>query len=307
MPTRIMKIVAALSFAKVLGFAAAVCAAQTLSPKWEDLTSADFVKALQQSGGVCMLPMGSIEKFGPSGPVGTNLYLARLVALEAAKQEYAIVFPAYFATETGGASTLTGTITYSPHLMMELLEETTSEMARNGCKKILLVNGNSANTTFLAFFLANFNQKPHDYAVYSIYGPEFPVFAAQYAKLPAEMQPSAPGVDGHGGEERIAAMLAYYPDLVHLDRAHDEPTSTGHGTANEQSTLPKHVASGFMDSLPSGYSGDAAGATATRGKALVKYVVDRLVLAIKDVKTDNTTLSVEKQFTERRENPQATK
>ena len=36
------------------------------------------------------------------------------------------------------------------------------------------------------------------------------------------MQPSKPGVDGHGGEERIAAMLAYYPDLVHLDRAHDE-------------------------------------------------------------------------------------
>jgi creatinine amidohydrolase len=293
--------------AVTLVLTAAISQAQSLSPKWEDLTSADFVKALQQSGGVCMLPYGSVEKFGPSGPLGTNLYLARLVALEAAKQEYAVVFPEYFAAITTSTSTLPGTITYSPHLQVELLEETISEMARNGCKKILIVNGHSPNMSFLSTFLDNFHQTPHNYALYYVYGPEFPVFAAQYAKLPAEMQPSKPGVDGHGGEERIAAMLAYYPDLIHLDRAHDEPVDVGHGTANEQTTSPRHIASGFMDALPTGYSGDPSGATVTRGKALVKYVVDRLVTVIKDVKADNKTLEAEKAFTERREDPDATK
>jgi creatinine amidohydrolase len=301
-PSRTAKTLLSLALAATL--LTTVAHAQSLSPKWEDLTSADFVKALQQSGGVCMLPMGSIEKFGPSGPLGTNLYLSRLVALEAAKKEYALVFPEFYATITTGASTLAGTINYSTHLQEELLTESIGEMARNGCKKILLVNGNSSNTSFLAFFLNSVNQTPHDYALYTIYGPEFPVFAAQYAKLPKEMQPSAPGVDGHGGEERIAAMLAYYPDLVHLDRAHDEPTSTGHGTANEQGAPPRHLASGFMDSLSSGYTGDAAGATAVRGKALVAYVVDRLVTALQQIKADNTTIQVEKQFFERRESPQ---
>jgi creatinine amidohydrolase len=44
--------------------------AQQLSPKWEELTAADFVKALQSSSGVCLLPFGIIEKHGPSGPLG---------------------------------------------------------------------------------------------------------------------------------------------------------------------------------------------------------------------------------------------
>jgi creatinine amidohydrolase len=297
---RFAKTLAAVFIAFTL--ATSVCSGQSLPTKWEDLTSADFVKALKQSGGVCMLPIGSLEKFGPSGPIGTNLYLARLVALEAAKKEYAIVFPDYFASVTASTSTLPGTVAYSQHLILELLDETTREMARNGCKKILLVNGHSSNTSMIAFFLASLMQTPHDYTVYSIYGPEFPVFAAQYAKLPPEMQPSKPGVDGHGGEERISAMLAYYPDLVHLDRAHDEPTTVGHGTATE-GQAPKHIGSGFMDSLPTGYDGDAAGATATRGKALVQYCVDRLVKVIKDVKSDNTTPNVEKDFSKVRETP----
>ena len=36
--------------------------AQQLSPKWEELTAEDFVKALQSSSGVCLLPFGIIEK-----------------------------------------------------------------------------------------------------------------------------------------------------------------------------------------------------------------------------------------------------
>ena len=291
------------SLLAVLTLAASLGRAQSLSPKWEDLTSADFVKALKQAGGVCMLPMGSIEKFGPTSPLGTNLYLSRLVALEAAKQEYAVIFPEFFATVTSGSGGHPGTITYTPHLQQELLTETVSEMARNGCKKILLVNGNSSNTSFLAYFLSSALQTPHDYALYSIYGPEFPVFAAQYAKLPADMQPSAPGVDGHGGEERVSAMLAYYPDLVHLDRAHDDPPTVGHGTATEQSAPPRRLANGFMDSLPTGYSGDASGATVVRGKALVKYVVDRLAKALQQIKADNTTLETQQKYYDARQKP----
>ena len=74
MTKKILKLIAGLSFATTL------CSAQTLPSKWEDLTSADFVKAIQKADGVCILPMGSLEKFGPSAPVGTNLYLARAVA-----------------------------------------------------------------------------------------------------------------------------------------------------------------------------------------------------------------------------------
>ena len=106
-------------------FGARPCSAQDLSPRWEDLTSPDFAKAIQKAGGVFVLPLGSIDKFGPSGPLGTSLYTIRLMALEAVKQEYAIVFPAYFVSLTNGVSNHPGTIAYSSRLQHDMLHETT--------------------------------------------------------------------------------------------------------------------------------------------------------------------------------------
>ena len=137
MPRNILKLLAGLSFA------ATVCSAQTLSSKWEDLTSTDFVKAIQKADGVCLLPMGSVEKFGPSAPLGTNLYLGRVIPLEAVKQSYAVIFPEYFVAGTTDTSTLPGTIHYSMNMQLQFLEETTHEMARNGCRKIILANGHT--------------------------------------------------------------------------------------------------------------------------------------------------------------------
>src|SRR5579863_4156123 len=167
-----------------LSFAATLCSAQSLSPKWEDLTSADFVKAIQKAGGVCLLPMGSIEKFGPSAPLGTNVYLARIIPLEAAKQEFMVIYPEYFVAETSNTSTLPGTIHYSLNLQMQFLEETVREMARNGCRKIILANGHSSNTGLINLFINNLTVTPHDYAVYSTYPSGFPVVGNGLSQLP---------------------------------------------------------------------------------------------------------------------------
>ena len=280
------------------------CSAQELSAKWEDLTSADFVKAIQKADGVCILPMGSIEKFGPSAPVGTNLYLARVIPLEAVKKEYAVIYPEYFVAETFNTSNLPGTIHYSLKLQIEFLTETVNEMARNGCRKIILANGHSSNTGLINAFISDLADSPHKYAVYTIYPSGFPVMGNNLAQLPPAMQPSARGVDGHGGEERVAAMLAYYPDLIHLDRAHDEPTSTGHGVEGQPGQPANQLPAGAMHEIPTGYSGDAAGATAVRGHALVDWGIDKLVKFIQAVKADNSTITVEQEFYDRFEHPE---
>ena len=295
MSKSILKLLAATSFA------ASLCSAQTLSPKWEDLTSADFVKAIQKADGVCLLPMGSVEKFGPSAPLGTNVYLARIIPLEAVKQEYVVIYPEYFVAETSNTSTLPGTIHYSLTLQMQFLDETVREMARNGCRKIILANGHSSNTGLINLFISNLTDIPHDYAVYSTYPSGFPVTGNGLSQLPPAAQPSKPGADGHGGEERVAAMLAYYPELIHLDRAHDESGEPGHG-AEGGNPLP----AGAMTSLPTGYSGDAAGATAVRGHALVDFAIDKLVKFIRSVKADNQTLKVQKEFYQHVEHPENT-
>src|SRR5262249_33677627 len=62
-----------------------------LSPKWEELTAGDFVEAIHQTHGTCMLPFGILEKHGPHLPLGTDLINVRHAALLAAQKEYVVV------------------------------------------------------------------------------------------------------------------------------------------------------------------------------------------------------------------------
>jgi len=62
----------------------------------EKLSSPQFVTALEKSGGICVIPLGIIEKHGPHLPLGTDLFEAREIVSAAAQKEYAVVFPPYF-------------------------------------------------------------------------------------------------------------------------------------------------------------------------------------------------------------------
>ena len=123
-----------------------LASAQNLSVKWGELTAPDFVQALEQAGGVCMLPFGVIEKHGPAGPLGTDLLNVRYATVAAAEREYAIVFPEYYFGQIFEAEHQPGTISYSRKLQLDLLQETVSEMGRNGCTKVVIVNGHGGNS-----------------------------------------------------------------------------------------------------------------------------------------------------------------
>ena len=147
---------------------------QHLSTHWEELTAADFRTAIAQSGGTCILPFGILEKHGPQLPLGTDLINVRFASLAAAADEYAVVFPEYYFGQIFEAKHEPGTIAYSADLQMRLLQETTDEMARNVCKKILIVNGHGGNEHLLPFFAQAQLDKPHDYVVYVQWGHEIP-------------------------------------------------------------------------------------------------------------------------------------
>lgn len=181
--------------------------------KWEELTSGDFAKAIQQSQGTCILPFGIVEKHGQHLPLGTDLIDVRYVSVNAAQQEFTIVFPAYYFGQIFEARHEPGTIVYSTHMQLDLLQETTDEMARNGCKKIIIANGHGGNNNLLPYFAQTQLAARHDYVVY-VFG------------LPQLEQPGRPAMkskfDMHGGEAETSRMMVVRPDLVHLDRANSD-------------------------------------------------------------------------------------
>ena len=57
------------------------------------------------------------------------------------------MFPEYYVGQIFEARHHPGTVAYSSHLQLQMLQETVSEMARNGCKKIIIVNGHGGNNS----------------------------------------------------------------------------------------------------------------------------------------------------------------
>src|SRR5207237_713572 len=135
-----------------------------LSVHWEELTGDDVKDAIARAQGTCLLPFGIMEKHGPHLPLGNDLLNVRYVALNAAQQEYAVVFPEYYFGQIFEAKHEPGTVAYSRGLQLQLLQETTDEMARNGCKKVIIVNGHGGNNSLLPYFAQSQLESPHDYA-----------------------------------------------------------------------------------------------------------------------------------------------
>jgi creatinine amidohydrolase len=277
--------------------ASGVLTGQTLSPKWEELTAPDFPKALELAKGTCVLPFGVIEKHGPSGPLGTDLINVRYTTLQAVKDEYAIVFPEYYFGQIFEAMHQPGTIAYSTHLQLELLKETASEMGRNGCRKIVVVNGHGGNTNLLQYFSQTMLESPKSYVLYAVMNQQNP-------NPPAAAQASKPGVDGHAGEAELSSVMASRPDLVHPDRSGAQS-----GKDLNRLDLPSNVYAGigWYSKFPNHYQGDSAGANAERGRALVKLRSDSIAAALRAIKADEAGPRLQKEFFEGAAQPLKTK
>lgn len=266
------------------------CPAQPLSVKWEELTAGDFVSAIQKAQGACLLPFGIVEKHGPHLPLGTDLINVRYASLNGAGQEYAVVFPDYYFGQIFEARHEPGTVAYSAKLQLELLQETTDEMARNGCKKIIIVNGHGGNVHLLPFFAQAQLASPKDYVVY-IY---------QRGSYPPGRPQMKTTVDQHAGESETAHVLTSRPDLVHMDRAKDES-----GADLNRLDLPPGLYTGiwWYAKFPEHYAGDGAPATKELGAFDMKAWADGIANAIRAVKADQNSLRLQKEFNDKTSHP----
>jgi creatinine amidohydrolase len=262
--------------------------------KMEELTSIQFTRAAELAGGVCVIPMGVMEKHGPHLPLGTDMFEARETAFRAAQKEYAIVFPPYYISQIFEARHQPGTLAYSNDLLWQMLEETCNELSRNGLKKIIIKNGHGGNTSFLQYFCQSQLASRKDYIVVLFREGNDPVNGPEIKSLKKAK------IDGHAGEEETSMMYVIRPDLVDQE------------VIKTQSGLTQ----GKLDKMPFGYTGiwwyadypnhyasDVAQPNKRLGELLLESEAGQLATLIKYLKNNNTIEELQEEFNKRADNP----
>lgn len=269
--------------------------AQEVPARWDELTATDFPAALDKSSQTCILPFGILEKHGPHSPIGTDLIHVREWAARATKQEYAVVFPDYFYGQINEARQQPGTFALPSNIIYQLLEATCDEIARNGFKKIVILNGHGGNPEFIRFFMQSFLNKRHNYVIYFYTGERE---GDDYMKEYKKMHKSDISNDQHAGEDESSVLLYYRPDLMRMDRAAQQS-----GADQKRLNIPGlYTPIWWYASYPNHYAGDGGKATAEFGKFITDHEIASFIKALKEVKADAVTLKLQNEFYDRVDN-----
>jgi creatinine amidohydrolase len=281
----------------VLFFSLTISAQHTgenLSFKMEELTSPKFARAVEVAGGVCIIPIGILEKHGPHLPIGTDLYESREIAFTAASSEYAIVFPSYYIGQIFEARHQPGTIAYSTDLMWKMLDETCRELSRNGLKKIILLNGHGGNNSFLQFFCQSQLEKKQDYIVV-LFTPGGNDDTAREIKSLKKAK-----LDGHAGEEETSMMYFINPSLVDQNALKNE-------SGQDQDRLSKlpygYTGIWWFAKYPNHFASDINTPDKRLGELLITGDASQAAELIRFLKKDNSIQQLQEEFFKKAANP----
>lgn len=210
---------------------------------WENIISNDFPAAVAQSKGVCVVPIGCLEKHGPHSPLGTDIIAPTQMAIRAAEKEPVVVFPTMYFGEKSGAGEFPGTVIFSVETRWHIFRETVNEIYRNGFRKILFLNGHGGNKDMLGLFTRGMLQEnPHvklyvaqvggsvnPHHVYTAIAEDPSIdylTQADRAALLDFVEKKKKG--GHACLMETSWLYHYAPDTVRIDRIADESGDSTH-------------------------------------------------------------------------------
>lgn len=278
--------------------------------RWQDLREEEFEKAIEDSCGVCVLPIGCMEKHGQHLPVGTDSILAEEIALRASERETVCVFPTLHFGEKTGAGEFRGTVMLSTELRQRLLTEICSEIHRNGFNKILIFNGHGGNRDMISQFARSTLEEDRGYMVFDYApGSDFPtpnkLLSGSYGKLTEEdRQVLKEYTDskkryGHACFIETGWIYASHPHLVRLDKIDDE-SGKSTGRFDAFSKLRINSPFSWMADYPNSYAGDShEGMSDTIASAMMEYSVRKTAEVYKFLKNERISDEYYREWAEK--------
>ncbi len=274
---------------------------------WENLREEEFREAIQKANGLCILPVGCLEKHGQHLPVGTDVIHITEIAKRAAEKEPVCIFPSLYFGEKTGAGEFLGTVILSPELRLRLLKELCGEIHRNGFDKILLYNGHGGNRDMLSFFSRSllYEKTPYSVFEYSL-GADFAtpkkILSGDYPNLTAEDRRilneyvAEKKRFGHACFVETGWVYGVRPQAVRLDKIGQE---SGESVHRFDEFAERKIQSPFawMADYPNSYQGDMhEGMNERIADAMVSYAVDRLVEVVRFLKNETISTTYKNEW-----------
>jgi len=256
--------------------------------QWAEMTSPEIKEAAVATGGVCIVPMGVYEKHGDHLPLGTDVLCSSTLAIRAADIEPAVVFPPYYFGQIVEAKHWPGAIAIKHDLMTALLENLCEEIARNGFKKILLLNGHGGNEAFLSLFSFRMLECPRDFTVYTAALSHYMSPVLDDPEWKAQMVST---MDQHGGEMETSLIMGI--DAAQVKMA---TLSAPAAPLNRLVNLSARAPIWWYADFPEHYAGDATHATPEKGEFLLQRFAHRIAEIIKQVKADTEATRLQEEF-----------
>jgi len=250
---------------------------------WSRLTTRDF-RALDAATTVAVLPLGATEQHGPHLPLSVDSTLVDGI-VEAALPLLPPDLPVLFLpTQHVGLSPeharFPGTLTLSSETLIRLWSEIGACVSRAGVRKLVLFNAHGGHVGAMDI-AARELRAAHGLIVYSASWFNLPLGEAATRFSDDEHRFGV-----HAGEMETSMMLALSPGQVDMEAARDFG-STSRQRATDYSILGNGRSAklgwAMEDYNPEGAAGNAAAATAEKGRALVEASAAQLAALLAEV------------------------
>lgn len=249
---------------------------------WGDFSAPDFAQ-IDPGRTIAVLPVAAVEQHGPHLPLSTdadimNGMLATVIPLVPHDLDLRIL-PVQAVGKSDEHIHAPGTLSIPATSLIGAWTELGASVARAGVRKLVVVTSHGGNEEVVGIVTRNLRVRFAMMAVrtsWERFGRPQGLFSAHEVRR---------GI--HGGDAETSLMLHFRPDLVELAKAEDfasraDEAEQEFALLNAQS--PHAFAWIASDLNPHGVVGNAAAATAEKGRLTAEYQAKGFVTLLEDVR-----------------------
>jgi creatinine amidohydrolase len=249
---------------------------------WGDFPASAFAD-IDPDQVIAVLPIAAIEQHGPHLPLSTDAEIMRgmldLVAAQLPADLDLRILPIQEVGKSNEHLYAAGTLTLPATVLIEAWTELGASVDRAGVKKIVVVTSHGGNEEVMGIVTRELRVRFGMLAVKSSW---------ERFGRPAGLFPETEDRYGiHGGDVETSLMLHFRPDLVDRAKAKDFRSSVVKAErdfALMRQTGPYGFAWIASDLNPHGVVGDAAAATAEKGKLTAEHQAKGFVRLLQDMR-----------------------